>query len=93
MSASASRIPVYNNNPWAWMYQMRQNNLLFHTDDDPASIICCDSSSPNYDKPLFTPHEVEYVRNVLRWIWKRWGDPIEYAHQVAVDFGDIASDT
>lgn len=90
MSASASRIPLYKNDPYMWFLAMRQAGLLFHPEEDPANIIIDDikAKTPGF-LPFFTATEIDAIRSILKQIEKRWGNPCEFAYQVGLDVGDF----
>ncbi len=57
----------------SFLFQLDQDGLLFHPDDDPASIIGADG------KPTFTPAQADTVRQRMVEVFQYLDDPCAYA--------------
>ncbi len=72
---ATSRIPFSNDLSFdginQWFLAMQAQGLLFHPDDDPADIVCNKSCSP-----LFTPLEINELRNLLNIMFEHQGDDV-----------------
>jgi hypothetical protein len=90
MSASASRIPIYKNDPYMWFRAMHELGLIFHPEENPADIIIDNpkAKGPGF-LPFFTPTEISDLKKVIKQISKKWGDPCTFAYQVGLDMGDF----
>lgn len=55
-----------------WMQKMNDAGLMFHTEDDPADIICLDT-----DEPTFNEEEVGQVRAIIARIRDALGSQTE----------------
>lgn len=70
-----SRIPPCKNYTFdgmlQWFSQMSVNDLLFHPDDDPSSIVQIAD-----DKPLFSEREARQLRKILHGMFEKNGDAV-----------------
>lgn len=72
MPISKSRIPKYEGRGeiLSWLSGMAAAQLLFHPDDDPATILTDDGEK------LFTKVEIRQLRAQIPRIKEHWGDDI-----------------